>query len=94
MRLATQAAIAAILMATLGAGGFLYHRSQAEGEAEAAVGRGPNAVPVEIAAAEAGTLRERIEAVGTTLARQAVDIVSLTSGRHAAIASWADLRGR
>jgi membrane fusion protein (multidrug efflux system) len=77
--------IAVILMATLGAGGFFYHRSQADGEAEAAVGRGPDAVPVEIATAQAGTLRERIEAVGTTLARQAVDIVSLTSGRIAEI---------
>ncbi len=86
MRLGTQLAIAAIVMATLGAGGFFYHRSQADGEAEAAVGRGPDAVPVEIAAAEAGTLRERIEAVGTTLARQAVDIVALTSGRIAEIA--------
>ena len=86
MRLGTQVAIAVILMTTLGAGGFLYHRSQADGEAEAAVGRGPDAVPVEIAAAEAGTLRERIEAVGTTLARQAVDIVSLSSGRIAEIA--------
>jgi membrane fusion protein (multidrug efflux system) len=73
-------------MATLGAGGFLYHRSQADGEAAAAVGRGPAAVPVAIAPAEAGTLRERIEAVGTTLARQAVDIVPLTSGRIAEIA--------
>jgi membrane fusion protein, multidrug efflux system len=86
VRLGTQVAIAAILMAGLGAGGFLYHRSQAEGEAAAAVARGPDAVPVEITAAEAGTLRERIEAVGTTLARQAVDIVSLSSGRIAEIA--------
>ena len=70
----------------LAAGGFLYHHSQADGEAEAAVERGPDAVPVEVAAAEAGTLRERIEAVGTTLARQAVDIVALTSGRVAEIA--------
>jgi membrane fusion protein (multidrug efflux system) len=86
VRLGTQIAIAAILMAMLGAGGFLYHRSQADSEAEAAVGRGPAAVSVAIAAAEAGTLRERIEAVGTTLARQAVDIVPLTSGRIAEIA--------
>jgi membrane fusion protein (multidrug efflux system) len=86
VRLGTQVGIAVVLMAMLGAGGFLYHRSQADGEAEAAVGRGPDAVPVEIAAAEADTLRERIEAVGTTLARQAVDIVSLSSGRIAEIA--------
>ncbi|MGH6901920.1 MAG: efflux RND transporter periplasmic adaptor subunit [Geminicoccaceae bacterium] len=86
MRLGTQVAIAGLLMVMLGAGGFVYHRSQADGEAEAAVGRGPSALPVQIAAAEVGTMRERIEAVGTTLARQAVDIVSLTSGRVAEIA--------
>jgi membrane fusion protein, multidrug efflux system len=86
VRLGTQLIVAGLIVVVLGAGGFLYHRSQAEGEAEAAVGRGPNAVPVELAAAEAGTMRERIEAVGTTLARQAVDIVPLTSGRVAEIA--------
>jgi membrane fusion protein (multidrug efflux system) len=86
VRLGTQLAIAGILVAMLGAGGFVYHRSQTDGEAAAAVGRGASAVPVEIAAAEAGTMRERIEAVGSTLARQAVDIVSLTSGRVAEIA--------
>jgi membrane fusion protein, multidrug efflux system len=86
VRLGTQVAIAAVLMAALGAGGFAYHRLQTEGEAEAAVGRGPDAIPVELAAAEAGTMRERIEAVGTTLASQAVDIVALTSGRIAEIA--------
>jgi membrane fusion protein (multidrug efflux system) len=75
-----------VITVVLGAGGFVYHRLQTDGEAEAAVGRGPNAVPVVIAAAEAGTIRERIEAVGTTLARQAVDIVPLTSGRIAEIA--------
>lgn len=86
MRVSTQLAIAGLLVVGLGAGGFFYHRSLTDGEAAAAVGRGSNAVPVEIAAAEAGTMRERIEAVGTTLARQAVDIVSLTSGRVAEIA--------
>jgi membrane fusion protein (multidrug efflux system) len=86
VRLGSQLAIAGVLVVALGAGGFLYHRSQAEGEAEAAVGRGPSAIPVELAAAEAGTMLERIEAVGSTLARQAVDIVPLTSGRVAEIA--------
>jgi membrane fusion protein, multidrug efflux system len=86
VRLGTQLAIAGLLIVMLGAGGFVYHRSQTDGEAEAAVGRGPNAVPVELAVAEAGTMRERIEAVGSTLARQAVDIVALTSGRVAELA--------
>jgi membrane fusion protein, multidrug efflux system len=86
MRLGTQLAIAGLLVLALGAGGFVYHRSQAEGEAAAAVGRGSSAVPVQLVAAEAGTMRERIEAVGSTLARQAVDIVPLTSGRVTEIA--------
>ena len=86
MRLATQLAVALVITVALGASGFVYHRLQTDGEAAAAVGRGPDAVPVALAAAEAGTIRERIEAVGTTLARQAVDIVSLTSGRVAEIA--------
>lgn len=86
MRLSSQLAIAALLLVVFGAAGFVYHRSQTDGEAEAAVGRGPSPVPVEIATAAAGTMRERIEAVGTTLARQAVDIVPLTSGRVAEIA--------
>jgi membrane fusion protein (multidrug efflux system) len=85
VRLGTQLAVAGLLVVVLGGGGFLYHRSQIDGEAAAAVGRGPSAVPVEIAAAATGTMRQRIEAVGTTLARQAVDIVPLTSGRVAAI---------
>jgi membrane fusion protein, multidrug efflux system len=86
VRLGTQIAIAAVLMVALGTSGFLYHRLQTDGEAAAAVGRGPDVIPVELGAAEAGTIRERIEAVGTTLARQAVDIVALTSGRIAEIA--------
>jgi membrane fusion protein, multidrug efflux system len=59
----------------------LWHLQQDPEAAEAAVRSGPDAAPVEVRQAEAGTVRERIEAVGTTLARQAVDIVALTSGR-------------
>jgi membrane fusion protein, multidrug efflux system len=86
VRLSTQLVIVGLLVVGLGAGGFLYHRSLTDGEAAAAVGRGSSAVPVEIEAAEAGTVRARIEAVGSTLARQAVDIVPLTSGRVVEIA--------
>ncbi len=86
MSLAKQIILAAAVLLALGIGAFLYHRSQADGEAEAAVGRGQSAAPVEITKAETGIVRERIEAVGTTLARQAVDIVPLTSGRVAEIA--------
>ena len=64
----------------LGAGSSLYLWGDDE-PAAAAVHQEPPAVPVEVASAVAGTVSERIEAVGTTLADQAVDVVPLTSGR-------------
>ena len=85
MSIGKQILIGGVLLLIAAAGGFAYHRMSVEGEAVAAVGRGPDAVPVEIATAAAGTMRDRIEAVGTTLARQAVDIVALSAGRVAEI---------
>ena len=85
MSLFKQVVAAAVVLGAVGSGALFHYRSAPESGAEAAVGRGPEAVPVEITRAAAGTMRERIEAVGTTLARQAVDIVPLTSGRVAAI---------
>jgi membrane fusion protein (multidrug efflux system) len=86
VRVGTQLAIGAALLLAVGGGAVTYHRSQLDGEAAAAVNRGPSAIPVEVTAAESGMIRERIEAVGSTLARQAVDIVALSSGRVAEIA--------
>jgi membrane fusion protein (multidrug efflux system) len=80
-----QLVIGGLLLLIVGAAAFAYHRTAVDGEAAAAVGRGPDAVPVEVTRAAAGTMRERIEAVGTTLARQAVDIVALSAGRVAEI---------
>jgi membrane fusion protein, multidrug efflux system len=76
-----QILIGTALLLAIAAGSFWHFQNASESVAEAAVRRGPAAVPVEVWPAEAGTVRERIEAVGTTLARQAVDIVALTSGR-------------
>jgi membrane fusion protein (multidrug efflux system) len=75
-----QIAVACALLLAL-AGGALWHYWSEPESAEAAVGGGLSAVPVRLAKVEAGMVRERIEAVGSTLARQAVDIVPLTSGR-------------
>ncbi|MGH6918693.1 MAG: biotin/lipoyl-binding protein, partial [Geminicoccaceae bacterium] len=86
MRLGTQLAIGGALLLAVGGGAVTYHRQQIDGEAAAAVRRVARAVPVEVTPAELGTIRERIEAVGSTLARQAVDIVALSSGRVAEIA--------
>lgn len=80
MSVTKQLALAVVLLLVLGGGGFFYHQSQGE-SAEAAVRRGPSAVPVQLARAASGTVRERIEGVGTTIARRAVDIVALASGR-------------
>jgi membrane fusion protein (multidrug efflux system) len=85
LRLGTQLVIGAVLLLAIGGGALTYHRYQTDGEAAAAVRRGSSAVPVEVVPAEAGTIRERIEAVGSSLARQAVDIVALSSGRVAEI---------
>jgi membrane fusion protein (multidrug efflux system) len=85
LRLATQLAIGTVLLLAIGGGAVTYHRYQADGEAAAAVRRGARAVAVEVETAESGIVRERIEAVGSSLARQAVDIVALSSGRVAEI---------
>jgi membrane fusion protein (multidrug efflux system) len=86
LRLGIQLAIGSALLLAVGGGAVTYHQQQIDGEAAAAVRRGASAVPVEVTSAELGTIRERIEAVGSTLARQAVDIVALSSGRVAEIA--------
>jgi membrane fusion protein, multidrug efflux system len=86
LRVGTQLALAAALLLVVGGGAVTYHQYRIDGEAEAAVRRGARAIPVEVVPAELGTIRERIEAVGSTLARQAVDIVPLDSGRVAEIA--------
>lgn len=77
-----QIVLACLVLGALGGGVALYALSRDE-PAAAAVRQVAPAVPVQVATAVDGTISERIEAVGTTLARQAVDIVSLTSGRIA-----------
>jgi membrane fusion protein (multidrug efflux system) len=80
-----QLAAAGVVLVALGGGALFHYRSEPESGAEAAVQKGPRAVPVDVVPVREETLRRRIEAVGTTLARQAVDIVPLTSGRVASI---------
>lgn len=86
MTVTKQIVLAAVLLLATAGAGVWYYRDSATNGAEAAIGGGPDAVPVRLATAEAGTVRERIEAVGTTLARQAVDVVALASGRVVEIA--------
>jgi membrane fusion protein (multidrug efflux system) len=79
--LVKQLAAAGVVLVALGGGALFHFRSEPESGAEAAVQRGPQAIPVEVAPVREETLRRRVEAVGTTLAKQAVDIVPLASGR-------------
>jgi multidrug efflux pump subunit AcrA (membrane-fusion protein) len=74
-----------VVLVALGGGALFHYRSEPESGAEAAVQKGPRAVPVDVVPVREETLRRRIEAVGTTLARQAVDIEPQTTGRVASI---------
>ncbi len=71
------------ILAAIGYGGYEgYQRYLAPGEsATAASGRGDRPTPVEITNAEVRTLARTVEAVGTTRARQSVDIVPEADGR-------------
>ena len=74
--------ISVTLLAAIAVGGFyVYGEYFAPREDGAASGRGARPVVVELAKAERVTFRRTIEAVGTSRARQSVDIVPLVSGR-------------
>ncbi|PWE32598.1 efflux transporter periplasmic adaptor subunit [Maritimibacter sp. 55A14] len=70
------------LLGAAGFGGYSYYTEHMAPPAEATVGAGgPREVPVEIARAETRTLSRSVEAVGTTRARQSVEIVPEAAGR-------------
>jgi membrane fusion protein (multidrug efflux system) len=74
--------ILSILVLAAAAGGFVaYDRLIAEDSAASEERRGVRAVGVEVATAQLQRVRDRAEAVGTTLANQAIEIVPLASGR-------------
>lgn len=71
-----------ILVLVAAGGGFLvYDRFIADHAASSEERRGGRAVGVEVAAARLERVRDRAEAVGTTLANQAIEIQPLASGR-------------
>jgi membrane fusion protein (multidrug efflux system) len=78
-----QAAIVALLLILVA--GIAWYLGTPGAPGATADRGGPQAVPVELAAATSGQVAEQVEAVGSTLARQAVDIVPLTSGRVASL---------
>lgn len=84
LSIAKQVLLALVVLVALAAGGYRYY-SQMTGDADAAVRNEPRPVSVELAPVLQGTLAQRIEAVGTTLARRAIDVVPLVAGRVVAL---------
>ncbi len=81
MSLGRQVVIVLILLAAASAG-YWYASSRADGNDTGATTRPKRPLAaVEIAAAQQTTLVQEVEAVGTTLARQAVDIKPAASGQ-------------
>lgn len=84
----TQVVSTAMVLLAAAGGYAAYDRLNATREPPAASGeeRSRPAVAVEIAAAESRELSSTVEAVGTSLARQSIEMVALASGRVKEIA--------
>ncbi len=81
MSLVRQLMISFVLVAGAAGAFLIYDHLAADGAAPAGGSGAGRAVGVVVAAAEQEMVRDRAEAVGTTLADQAIEIVPLTSGR-------------
>jgi membrane fusion protein (multidrug efflux system) len=82
----TRQILVSILLAGLAGGGFVAYQYFFDGSKAAVIESGSGApggrsVPVELAKAELRSLERKVEAVGTTRSRQAVEIVPQTAGR-------------
>lgn len=79
-----------VLAAVLVAGGLFAWQMLAGGGPAGGPAQGPGggnqAVPVEVESARLGEVVERVEAVGTTRARESIDVVAEVAGRVAVIA--------
>jgi membrane fusion protein (multidrug efflux system) len=76
-----------LLLIGLGAGAYEGYRRHFSPPGETAASRGgPREISVEVALVESVTLPRTVEAVGTTRARQSIQIVPLASGRVVEIA--------
>jgi membrane fusion protein (multidrug efflux system) len=76
-----QTILSLLLVAAAGGGFLFYDHLTAESAAPANGPEAGRAVGVVVALAERQTVRDRAEAVGTTLANQAIEVVPLASGR-------------
>ena len=75
--------VGVVVVAAAGVGAWMALDDPGDGGASAAAGRGGGggAVPVEVMAARTGTVEQAVRAVGTTLARESVDVVAEVPGR-------------
>lgn len=83
MRMLYQLAIVAVI-ALAGVSGWVWLDGRTAG-GDARPDAGGEATPVEVVSARTGVVRDTVTAVGTTLARESVDIVAEVAGRVAAI---------
>ncbi len=81
MSIFRQIVLSLLLVCAAVGGYFLYDHLMAAGSVSDRDASEPRAVDVEVAAAARRTVRDQAEAVGTTLANQAIEVVPLASGR-------------
>ncbi|MEZ5933632.1 MAG: efflux RND transporter periplasmic adaptor subunit [Alphaproteobacteria bacterium] len=86
MSLVRQIGIVLLLLVAAAAGVHWFWDETGTDGADAATGGGPRPILVETAAAERTTLARKVEAVGTSRARQSIDIRPAASGRVVEIA--------
>lgn len=85
MPVLVQALLVVLVLAALG-GGYVAWQRYGAGEGASGPGAAPAPIPVVLATAEQRLTSRRVEAVGTTLSRRAIEVVSLASGRVMAVA--------
>ena len=85
MSIFRQTLVALTILIAIAGGGLLYFKTIVN-ETASSVPRKKRVVGVEVTTARLGLVRQQIEAVGSAVARQAIDVVSLVSGRVVEIA--------
>lgn len=85
MSLPRQGLLLIVLAALAAVGWWWWSTSSPDAPATAGAPSGPAAVPVRAAEVRRTSIEESFEAIGTTRARQSVEVVSIVSGRVAAV---------
>ena len=80
MSIFRQILVVFIMLIVIAGIGLLYFTNIVN-ETASSVPRKKKLVEVEVTIARLGLVRQQVEAVGSTLAHQAIDVVSLVSGR-------------